>query len=85
MKERGLTVPEIIQIAGTRVALGAGVGLLLGSRLNNDQRKSAGLALLIVGVISTIPLAINIANKETTESRRESLEGRGNRLESVAG
>jgi hypothetical protein len=63
MKERGLTVPEIIQIAGTRIALGAGIGLLLGDKLNKDQRKSAGLALLIVGVLSTIPLAINVAGK----------------------
>jgi hypothetical protein len=28
LKERGLTVPEIMLIAGTRVALGAGLGLL---------------------------------------------------------
>jgi len=40
MMERKLTVAEIILIAGTRVALGAGIGLLLSTRLNNDQRKA---------------------------------------------
>ena len=36
MQERKLTIAEIILIAGTRVALGAGIGLLLSSKLNND-------------------------------------------------
>ena len=39
MIERKLTIAEIILIAGTRVALGAGIGLLLSSRLNNDNVK----------------------------------------------
>ncbi len=49
MMERKLTLAEIILIAGTRVALGAGIGLLLSTKLNNDQRKAAGLALALVG------------------------------------
>ena len=43
MMERKLTIAEIILIAGTRVALGAGIGLLLSTKLNNDQRKAAGI------------------------------------------
>jgi hypothetical protein len=39
LTERGLTIPEIMLIAGTRVALGAGIGLLIADRLNEDQRK----------------------------------------------
>jgi hypothetical protein len=43
-------------IAGTRVALGIGLGLLISDRLNEDQRKAAGWALLGVGVMTTIPI-----------------------------
>lgn len=64
MMERKLTVAEIILLAGTRVALGAGIGLLLSSRLNNDQRKAAGWALALVGGLTTIPLAMDILSKE---------------------
>jgi hypothetical protein len=71
MMERKLTVPQLILIAGTRVALGAGVGLLLSNRMNKDQRKAAGLALSLVGGLSTIPLAISVVRRnarETTET-----------------
>jgi hypothetical protein len=60
MIERKLTIAEIILIAGTRVALGAGIGLLLSGRLNDEQRKAAGVALALVGGLTTIPLAINV-------------------------
>ena len=45
MMERKLTIAEIILIAGTRIALGARIGLLLFTKLNNDQPKAAGVAL----------------------------------------
>jgi len=64
MIERKLTIAEIILIAGTRVALGAGVGLLLSNRLSRDQRRSAGLALALVGGLSTIQLAIGVIGKK---------------------
>jgi hypothetical protein len=63
MLERQLTLPEIFLIAGTRVALGAGIGLLLSTRLNNDQRKAAGLALALVGALTTIPLAFTVIRR----------------------
>jgi hypothetical protein len=72
MMERKLTIAEIILIAGTRVALGAGIGLLLSPRLNNDQRKAAGVALAIVGGLTTIPLALGVMARKsarTTEIR----------------
>ncbi len=61
MLERKLTLAEIMLIAGTRVALGVGIGLLLSTRLNNDQRKAAGVALALFGGLTTIPLALGIA------------------------
>jgi hypothetical protein len=60
MTERTLTIAEIILIAGTRVVLGAGIGLLLAGRLNKDQCKAAGLALTLVGGLTTIPLALGV-------------------------
>jgi len=66
MLERKLTLAEIILIAGTRVALGAGIGLLLSTKLNSDQRKAAGMALTLIGGLTTIPLALNVIGKRGT-------------------
>lgn len=63
MQDRFLTIPEIMLIAGTRVALGAGLGLLIADRLDRHTRKGAGLALLIVGALTTIPLAVSVITK----------------------
>ena len=65
MLERKLTIIDIVLIAGTRIALGVGIGLLLSQRLNNDQRKAAGVALALVGGLSTIPLAIGVIAKQS--------------------
>ena len=63
MRERPLTIPEIMLIGGTRAALGAGLALLLADRLNPDQRRAAGWALFLVGALSTIPLALNVLGR----------------------
>jgi hypothetical protein len=63
MQERSLTIPEIGMIAGTRVALGAGIGLLISDRLNKDQRRGAGWALLGIGILTTVPLLIDVVGK----------------------
>ena len=64
MQERRLTLPEIMLIGGTRVALGTGIGLLLAERLSDDQRRGAGWALLAVGALSSIPLVISVLGKK---------------------
>jgi hypothetical protein len=53
----------MILFAGTRVALGTGIGMLLSGRLSNDARKATGLALTVVGAFTTIPLVMAIARK----------------------
>jgi hypothetical protein len=63
MIERKLTIAELILIAGTRVAFGIGIGLLLASRLSGEQRKAAGLSLALVGGLTTIPLAMGVMGK----------------------
>jgi hypothetical protein len=68
MRERKLTIAEIMLIAGTRVALGIGIGFLVSGKLNRDQRKAAGLALTLVGGLTTIPLALRVIAKDTAAS-----------------
>ena len=63
MKETTLTMPELAMIGGTRVALGAGIGFLLADELSSEQRRTAGILLLLVGAISTIPLALEVLGK----------------------
>lgn len=70
MIERKLTINEIMLIAGTRFALGAGIGLLLSNRLNRAQRKAAGLALALFGGLMTIPLALGVFEKKDAEGLR---------------
>jgi len=60
MKETRLSLPELALIAGTRVALGAGLGLLLSDRLPLDQRKAVGWTLFLLGLFSTVPLALDV-------------------------
>ena len=57
MRKIRLTLPQLSLIAVTRVALGGGIALLSVDRLTERQRKAVGWALLLTGVISTIPLA----------------------------
>jgi hypothetical protein len=59
-KKVNITVPEIALIAITRVVLGIGAGLLLSNALKKDARRAAGLALLMVGVVTTVPLALRV-------------------------
>ncbi len=69
MKERALTLPEIMLIAGTRVALGVGIGLLVADKLKEDHRRGAGWALLMFGVFSTVPLVMNVLGKSSVPER----------------
>ena len=65
MKERALTIPEIMLIGGTRGALGAGLALLLADRLSPEQRRAVGWTLFAVGVATTLPIALNLLSKPT--------------------
>jgi hypothetical protein len=42
MRDQSVTLPELALVASTRVLLGAGLGLLLAARLNDDQRRTVG-------------------------------------------
>ncbi|MEN6617271.1 MAG: hypothetical protein ABFD12_11995 [Syntrophorhabdus sp.] len=64
MKKSEVTLPELALIAGTRVMLGAGIGLLLADRVKPAERKAIGWSLALVGAATTIPLAVNYFTKK---------------------
>ena len=64
MIERNINLPELILWTGTRVALGAGIGMLISRRLSKDAMKAAGIALTVLAGFTTIPLAISIMGKK---------------------
>ena len=63
MRQRPLSFPEIGLIAGTRAMLGFGLGLLLAGRMRDRQRRRIGWSLLLVGGLSTIPIALHLFRK----------------------
>src|SRR5437773_10438756 len=60
MRETRITLPELVLVAGTRAALGAGLGLLLANRLSEDQRRAVGWTLFLFGALGAVPLAVEI-------------------------
>jgi hypothetical protein len=57
-----LSLIKIGALAGTRAALGVGVGLLVADRLEPRTRRTVGTALLAVGVATTVPLVVSIVH-----------------------
>jgi hypothetical protein len=55
VKSFNLTPSSFGFLVGTRAALAFGAGLLLASRIPDNRRKQLGLALLGVGVATTVP------------------------------
>lgn len=62
-KRVSLRIPEIGFIAGTRAALGAGLGLLLADKLDRRRRNKVGWVLLTIGAVTTIPVVVNVVRK----------------------
>jgi hypothetical protein len=63
MREMRIALPELALIAGTRGALGLGLGLLLANRLSADQRRAIGWTLFTIGLASTIPLGADVLGR----------------------
>jgi hypothetical protein len=51
---------DLIILAGTRVMLGTGIGLLIAGRLSDESRRAVGRTLLAIGAATTLPLALRI-------------------------
>ncbi|HEY2154694.1 MAG TPA: hypothetical protein VGH33_03625 [Isosphaeraceae bacterium] len=71
MRETRISLPELGLIAGTRGMLGAGLGLLLADRLPEGQRKGVGWTLVIVGILTTIPLALDVLSASRAAEAEE--------------
>ena len=63
MREVQVTLPELALLVGTRAALGAGLGLVLADCLSESQRKAVGWTLLLVGAVTTVPLACAVLGR----------------------
>jgi hypothetical protein len=85
MNRTPLSIPEIALIGGTRAALGAGLGLLLANRLNDDQRRAVGWTLFAVGAITTIPILAQVLRGSQADDTGPSMaSGRvGGRMQHV--
>ncbi len=64
MKTIELKLPELGLLAMTRAALGAGVAMLISTKMDDRQRRAAGIALVLVGVLTTIPFAVQIFGED---------------------
>ena len=63
MRKVSLRIPEIGFMAGTRAALGAGIGLILADKLKRRQRKRVGWVLLAIGAVTTVPVVVNVLRR----------------------
>ena len=57
MRNLNVSLPEVAFIAATRGVGGAGIGLLASNYLKAAERRKLGLALLAIGILTTIPIA----------------------------
>lgn len=79
MPETSLSIPKRIMIAGTRAAVGIGLGWLLSRNIRRDAHRGARGALLAFNVINTcnvsntinvtntFPIVTNIATKQNPQ------------------
>ena len=75
MIRKTVTLPEIGLIAGTRALLGAGLGLLLAPRFDDEQRRAVGWTLFAVGAISTLPLVADLIFADEPEDEPHEHQG----------
>lgn len=60
-----VSFPELAVLAVTRAFAGAGLGLLLASRLSTESRKAVGWTLFGIGALTTIPIAIELIGRNS--------------------
>ncbi len=64
-----ISLPELTLVAITRAMLGAGIALVAGDRLDPRQRRAVGWTLTAVGVITTVPLVLDVLGRRTTKTQ----------------
>jgi hypothetical protein len=73
MRNLRLNIPQLVLVGATRGMIGAGAGLLIADRMRRDRRKTIGWALLAVGALSTIPIALITLRRSDKDSRRATM------------
>jgi len=63
MRDLRVSIPELAFVGGTRGILGAGIGLLLAGQFSQRTRKRIGVAMLVLGALTTIPVFIGIRRR----------------------
>ena len=63
MTASNLTIPELVLIAGTRVAFGIGIGLLIADKFTDKERNAVGWTLVGVGALTTVPIVASVLGK----------------------
>ena len=63
MRDITLSLPEIGMINSTRFIIGTGAGLLLAGKMDRSARRAVGIALLAVGTVVSIPVAVSFMGK----------------------
>jgi hypothetical protein len=72
MKSIVLDVPSFTFVLGTRVALAAGIGLLVSDKLSDTRRRAIGTTLIALGAATTLPAAISVV-RGLRRARRSAL------------
>ncbi len=79
MKSLLLDLPSFAFIVGTRVALAAGIGLLISEKLPAARRRAIGATLVAIGAATTVPALMSV-RRGARRSRIESTTDRDERL-----
>jgi hypothetical protein len=67
MKGFEVSLPQLAFVAATRGLGGAGAALLIAPFLKVATRRKLGWALLGIGVLTTIPIAVRLAHSRNPE------------------
>jgi hypothetical protein len=68
VKEVILGLPELAMVVGTRAMAGAGIGMLISDKINPEQRRAVGWTLVLIGALTTIPLALRVFSNRREEA-----------------
>jgi|WetSurMetagenome_2_1015567.scaffolds.fasta_scaffold781008_1 hypothetical protein len=74
-----LTTTSLVALAQT--AIGCGIGLLLAGRMGRTAQRTAAIAVLTVGVVTTIPVVYEIFSRQVNHP--QSARRMRKRLESI--
>jgi hypothetical protein len=69
MKRFEVSLPQLAFVAATRGLGGAGAALLLAPFLKAPTRRKLGWALLGIGVLTTIPIAMRLVHSRDSEGQ----------------